>query len=178
MAVGLVFISPYAVVLLAGEDFIPSVIVARIVAPLLVVVGLSSLFGMQILYPLGHINIMIRAVILASIVDIVTNFLFIGTMAQVAAAIAYLLAEIVATCSEYIMGRKYIPIRLADRALYNYFVGSVALAVVLYFVSQFNLNNIMMVIAMSLCGFIVYALYLYFRKDMLWEMVLTLVKKR
>ncbi len=178
MTVGLIFISPYAVILLAGEDFIPSVIVARIVAPLLIVVGLSSLFGMQILYPLGHINIMIRAVILASIVDIVVNLLFISSMAHVAAAIAYLLAEIVATCSEYIMGYKHIPIRIVDGALCNYFVGSIVLAVVLYLVSLFNLNNIMMVIAMSLCGIIIYALYLYFRKDMLWGMVLTLVKKR
>lgn len=168
MSVGLYFISPYAVILFCGQDFAPAITVSQIISPLLVVVGLSSVFGMQILYPQGRINVMIKATIIASIVDVIIVFVGAGHFSQNAASIGYLMAEIVATVTIYILGKKYIPIHIMDTSLLNYFVGSVIVGGVLWSVSYLNLNNVMMTLVMLAIGASAYAAVLVARRDPLY----------
>lgn len=169
MVVGLFFVSPYAVILFCGSEFGPSIAVSRIVAPLLFIVGLSTVFGMQILYPMGHLKIMLKATLFASLVDIVVILVFVKFHSQDAAAWAYLLAEITATTSEYLLGRKIIPIKILDKTILNYLGGSVIMGGVLWGVSYLNLNNVMMTLVMMAIGTTVYAAVLVARRDPLYQ---------
>lgn len=168
MVVGLFFASPYAVILLCGGEFSPSITVSRIVAPLLFIVGLSTVFGMQILYPMGYLKIMLNATLYASLVDIVVVFVFVKYCPQDAAAWAYLLAEITATSSEYILGRKIIPIKILDKTIMNYLEGSVIMGGVLWCISFLNLNNLMMILVMLTTGIVAYASVLVAKRDSLY----------
>lgn len=168
MVVGLFFISPYAIIFLCGGEFGPSITVSRIVAPLLFVVGLSTVFGMQILYPMGHLNIMLKSTLYASIVDIVIILVFAHYHSQNAAAWAYLLAEITATTCLYWLGRDFIPIKILDKTILNYFIGSLIMGVVLWAVSYLFLNNIMMTLIMIVTGIIAYMTVLIIRRDSLY----------
>lgn len=165
MAVILYYVSPSAVFLLCGSEFEPSIAVSQIVSPLLLIVGLSSVFGMQILYPMGHVKIMIKATIVSSLVDLVILFLLVSSYAQYAAAIAYLLAELIATMTEYVLGRKYIPISLCDKRLFNYVFGSILVGVLLFFIKDIASNEIMQCIFMTIIGGGTYFLFLALRKD-------------
>ena len=168
MVVGLFFVSPYAVILFCGGEFGPSIAVSRIVAPLLFVVGLSTVFGMQILYPMGHLNIMLKATLFASVVDIIVLMVFVRFQSQDAAAWAYLLAEITATVTEYVLGRKYIPIIIKDKTILNYLGGSIVMGGVLWIVSMLNLNNVLMTLLMLAVGTAVYGIILMARRDPLY----------
>lgn len=184
MAVILYYVSPSAVILLCGSEFEPSIAVSQIVSPLLLVVGLSSVFGMQILYPMGHLNIMIRATVIASVVDLTIIFILAPYLAQDAAAWGYLTAEIAATVSEYCFGRRYIPIRIFDKSLGTYIWGSIVLSISLIFISQciHGLSNILMMCVLVLTSIIVYLGFLLYRQDQLFiqlmgQMKSILIKK-
>jgi O-antigen/teichoic acid export membrane protein len=184
MAVILYYVSPSAVILLCGLEFEPSITVSQIVSPLLLVVGLSSVFGMQILYPMGHVKIMIRATVIASVVDLTIIFILAPYLAQDAAAWGYLTAEIAATVSEYCFGRRYIPIRIFDKSLGTYIWGSIVLSISLIFISQciHGLSNILMMCVLVLTSIIVYLGFLLYRQDQLFiqlmgQMKSILIKK-
>jgi len=175
LTIGLIFVSPYAIILLCGEDFRFAILVSQITAPMLFIVGLSNVFGMQILYPLGKINIIIKSVIIASVVDILTIIILSPRLSHVAAALGYLLAEITATLFEYLMGKKYIPIMFFNKGVSNYIIASIIMAVVLYFVTKIESTNLFMTISILSAGLISYLLSLLILKDSLlkegWEVI-------
>lgn len=167
LTVGLIIASPYVVVLLCGKSFGPSVLVSQIVAPLLLIVGLSNVFGMQILYPIGRIDIIIRAALFASIVDIIVLALTINE-AQYGAALGYLLAEIVATISMYLLGKKHIPIKLFDKELTKYLLATIVMSVILLLIRLANVSDLLMIAIMMFFGILSYAIVLILLKDSLY----------
>jgi O-antigen/teichoic acid export membrane protein len=167
LTVGLIIASPYVVVLLCGKSFGPSVIVSQIVAPLLLIVGLSNVFGMQILYPIGRIDIIIRSALFASIVDIIVLALTINH-AQYGAALGYLLAEIVATTSMYLLGKQHIPIKLFDKEFTKYVLATTVMAVMLLLIRLANVTDLLMVAIMMIVGILSYAIVLILLKDSLY----------
>lgn len=178
MVVGLIIVSPYLIVVFCGDGFRPSILVSQITAPLILVVGLSSVFGMQILYPMGKIKIMIKSAAFASIVDLLIVVLLTKNLREDATAIGYLCAEITATCSEVLLGKNFIPIKLRDKHLLLYVIGSAIMALGLYFISLTNLSNIIMVIVMCVVGIIIYGIILMLRKDFIYLSIRNMVLKR
>jgi O-antigen/teichoic acid export membrane protein len=167
LTIGLIIASPYAVVLLCGDSFEPAVLVSQIIAPLLLIVGLSNVFGMQILYPIGRIDIIIKAAIFASIIDILVLILTIK-QSQTGAALGYLCAEIVATVSMYILGKKHIPIRVFDKSLINYVVAGVFMTLLLLIIRSLNVSNLIMTLVMLIVGVFSYSIILILLKDSLY----------
>jgi O-antigen/teichoic acid export membrane protein len=167
LTVGLIIASPYAVVLLSGKSFEPAVLVSQIIAPLLLIIGLSNVFGMQILYPIGRIDIIIKAAIFASIVDILILILTVKH-SLLGAALGYLCAEIVATVSMYILGKKHIPIKVFDKSLLNYVVAVVFMTAVLLIIRLLNVSNLIMILIMSITGALSYSIILILLKDSLY----------
>lgn len=178
LTIGLVFVSPYAIILLCGEEFRPAILVSQIAAPLLIVVGLSNVFGMQILYPLGKIKIIIKSVLIASVVDILAITILSPSLSQYAAAIGYLLAEITATSSEYFMGKKFIPIKIFDRKLLNYVIASIVMAVVLYIIKEIETSDLFMTVFMFFAGAFFYLSVLACLKDKLLKEAWVMIKSK
>ena len=133
---------------------------------------------MQILYPMGHLNIMLKAALFASIVDIIVLVGLVQFQSQNAAALAYLLAEITATVTEYVLGRKYLPIIIKDKTILNYLGGSLLMGAVLWGVSMLNLNNVMMTIVMIGVGATVYGIVLMLSRDPLYLDVKQTIENR
>lgn len=177
LAVGLFAVSPYAVILLCGNAFEPAVSVSRIVSPLLIIVGLSNLIGMQILYSLGHINILIKAALYSSIVDVIV-LVITSQYAENGAAISYLCAEITALAVEYRLGRQYIPIKFKDKSIIVYIVASAVMFVALYALSLFSLSNVSMTLVMLTVGILVYSSFMIYYKDTLyWELLQKIIRR-
>lgn len=165
LTVGLIFTAPYIVVLLSGNGFIPSILAARIVSPILFVVGLSNVMGIQILYPLGQINKVIICTAIGAVVNIVMNVWLIPNYAQNGTAVAYLTAEIAVTLSMFFVGKKYLPIRFFSKALIPYISGSAIMAFILSLMSFLPFGNLMKLICMIICGSLVYVLILLLSHD-------------
>lgn len=101
LMVGLIFTSPSAVLLLSGEGFVPAILTSQIVAFNILTVGLSGVMGIQVLYPLGKINIVILCTSIGAIINVFLNVLLIPRYGHNGTAVAYMLAEMTVTVSMF-----------------------------------------------------------------------------
>ena len=165
LMVGLIFTSPSAVLLLSGEGFVPAILTSQIVAFNILTVGLSGVMGIQVLYPLGKINIVILCTSIGAIINVFLNVLLIPRYGHNGTAVAYMLAEMTVTVSMFFIGKRYIPIRFLKRQHLNYVLGSVVMGVCLYFISWLGLGNTATLVMMIIMGGIVYCVILLFLRD-------------
>ena len=148
LTVGLIFTSPSIILLLSGEGFAPAVLTSQIVASNILMVGLSGVMGIQVLYPLGKINIVILCTLIGAAVNVFFNVLLIPRYGHNGTAVAYMLAEVAVTVSMFLIGRKYIPIQFLKKQHLHYVGGGIVMGGVLYFISLLGLSIISTLITM------------------------------
>lgn len=160
LTVGLIFTSPSIILLLSGEGFAPAVLTSQIVASNILMVGLSGVMGIQVLYPLGKINIVILCTLIGAAVNVFFNVLLIPRYGHNGTAVAYMLAEVAVTVSMFLIGRKYIPIQFLKKQHLHYVGGGIVMGGVLYFISLLGLSIISTLITMICVGIMVYIIVL------------------
>lgn len=100
----MVFFSFYAsevIYVLSGPAYAGAIIPMQIIMPTVLFIGITNLFGIQILVPLGREREVLKAVICGGIIDVIVNILFIPSFASSGAAIGTLIAEFVVLLVEY-----------------------------------------------------------------------------
>lgn len=73
LTVGLIFISKSAILLLSGDGFVPAILTSQIVAFNILMVGISGVMGLQVLYPMGKINIVIICTGIGAVINVLLN---------------------------------------------------------------------------------------------------------
>lgn len=178
LTVGLIFTSPSIILLLSGEGFAPAVLTSQIVASNILMVGLSGVMGIQVLYPLGKINIVILCTLIGAAVNVFFNVLLIPRYGHNGTAVAYMLAEVTVTVSMFLIGRKYIPIQFLKKQHLHYVGGGIVMGGVLYFISLLGLSIISTLITMICVGIIVYIIVLLWLKDSIGMVILSIVWRK
>ena len=86
---------------LSGDAFLPSILPIQILAPTILLIGLTNILGIQILVPLGKEKVVLKSEIAGAIVDLILNILLIPSLKASGAAIGTLAAEIVVFIIQY-----------------------------------------------------------------------------
>ena len=178
LTVGLIFTSPSIILLLSGEGFAPAVLTSQIVASNILMVGLSGVMGIQVLYPLGKINIVILCTLIGAAVNVFFNVLLIPRYGHNGTAVAYMLAEVAVTVSMFLIGRKYIPIQFLKKQHLHYVGGGIVIGGVLYSISLLGLSIISTLITMICVGIMVYIIVLLWLKDSIGMVILSIVWRK
>lgn len=172
MALGVFFESPYLIHVMCGSGFEPSIPVLMITASIIFVIGLSNVFGMQILYPLGKINLVNICTAIGAGVSLLVNVLLIPRMGAIGAAIATIAAETSVTLSMYLIGREYIPFRIRWSWLSDYVIGTALMALALVVLRHFvHLSDFWMMLVVLVTGVVVYCGYLMLRGNSFYREV-------
>ncbi len=178
LTVGLIFCAPSLVTALCGAKFENSILPSQIIAPIILMVAISNVFGIQVLFPKGKINIVTFCCGIGAIMDLILNLCLIPFFSYVGTSIAYLGAEVATTVSMYFIGRKYLPITYFKRSHLNYILGGILMAIVLYAVSRLNLPVLSILIIQGCSGILLYFVFLIICKDALLMQVLSKFRKR
>lgn len=178
LCISLIFTSHDAILLLSGASFEPAILASQIVAVTIISVGLSNIMGMQILYPIGKINIVILCTFIGAVVNTVLNVMLIPAYQHNGTAIAYMLTEFVITLSMFLIGRKYYPIRFFKRQHLNYLFATLIMAVSLYYIGTLQYDTIMSFVLMVVVGIIEYGVILLMLRDPIIMMVIETIKQR
>lgn len=178
LAIGLIFTSKSAVLLLSGDGFYPAILASQIVAVNIISIGISGVMGIQILYPLGKINIVIFCTFLGAIINIIANILLIPDYGHYGTAVAFALTEFVVTFSMFLIGKKYIPIQLLKRQHLNYVTSGVLMGVALFIIAEQNYSNIVTLILMLLVGVLVYGICLMALHDPICKMIIDTITSK
>lgn len=176
----LMITAPLIVRLLCGSEFAPAVLSSQIVAPVILLVGISNVMGIQVLYPKGKINLVITSCLIGAITDLILNICLIPSFSYEGTAVAYLGAEVATTFSMYFIAREYLPIRYIHKSHLVYLLGSVLMAVMM--VSALRLlpySDLPLLIIIGLSGILVYGITLLIGRDaLLWNLINRLIKRQ
>jgi O-antigen/teichoic acid export membrane protein len=133
--------------------------------------------GMQVLYPIGKINTVVKCTIYGAITNVILNLALIPFLSFNGTAIAYLGAEVATTLSMYIIAKQDMPIKFFKKDNLTYFVGGLLMILSIFAVAALlKANNLIMLIAETLIGFGIYSLYLIYKKDQFANLVITKIK--
>ena len=178
MTIGLMVLATPVTMIFCGEAYIPAIPVLYLNAPVIVLISLTNLMGIQILYPMDRVNLVIWSVTGAAIINCILNFILIPTQAANGAAIATLIAEFSVFCFQLAFGRRYYPFKISDIFNLKYIVSSLAMGISVFLISAIPESDILKLIFGISSGLLIYTIFLYVTKDTLFIEIISTLKNK
>ena len=177
ITIGLIFCAPSLITALCGVKFEHSILPSQIIAPIILMVAISNVFGIQVLFPKGKINIVTLCCGIGAVADLILNLCLIPFFSYIGTSIAYLGAEVATTVSMYFIGRKYIPIIYFKKSHFTYALGCIVMAFALYGLSLLQLPTLIILLLQGCCGVLAYFIILCICKDEMLVRILSKIKR-
>lgn len=177
VTIGLIFCAPSLITALCGVKFEHSILPSQIIAPIILMVAISNVFGIQVLFPKGKINIVTLCCGIGAVADLILNLCLIPFFSYIGTSIAYLGAEVATTVSMYFIGRKYIPIIYFKKSHLTYALGCIVMAFALYGLSLLQLPTLTILLLQGCCGVLAYFIILCICKDEMLVQILSKIKR-
>ena len=101
ISLGLFLYAPEIIIVFSGSQYLDAIPTMQIAAPLVILIGLGSIFGPQLLISSGKEKIFFIATVFGMITSVVLNVILIRLFRDKGAAIATIMAELVVTGIAY-----------------------------------------------------------------------------
>lgn len=176
ICVFLIYASPYAVRLLCGNAFDPSILCVQILAPIIVFLAISSLMGTQILYPMGEIKIINRYCAIGAALDLTLSFVLVPLLAQMGTSISYAITEFCVMLLAINAAKEKIHINILNVEIKHYLIGTVVLALLFFIITYAPFNDIIMLLILCIVGVVVYLFLLLLFKDPIIQYIYDFIK--
>ncbi len=175
---GICAIIKYFVPWFYGTDYLAVIPLVYILSPLIIIIGLNNVIGIQFLVPTKQQNKYILAVILGSVINVILNAILIPIFKTTGAAIASVTAELLILIVELHYIRKVIPnFNLLKNALKYLIFGFIMFIITFYSGNLFE-STIYGTLFQIIVGFSIYVLLLILSKDQfLYQYILSYLKK-
>ena len=167
IAFGIFALAPTLIFIFCGNSFAQAVTTTRILSFVVIAIGMSNLFGMQILYPMGRMKIVNISVTIGASINLFLNIFLIHFFSQDGAAIATIIAESSVMATQIIMSRKYLPFHIINRWSLNYIISTLIMFSVCQLLCQLEMLQFLKLILIPIVGAIVYITVLLILKDTL-----------
>ena len=105
---GVLAIGEEIIPIFLGEEFFQSIGVFRLVSSLFIIIGLSNVFGMQIMIPYGKEKKFTIILSIAAIINFIVNLILIPKLSYYGATYATIFAELIVTVWMYFEVKKII----------------------------------------------------------------------
>lgn len=147
----------------AGYEPVVGIIIAT--SPIIILTGISNLLGMQFLLPTQRQKQYTIAVSMASIINVIFNFVLIPKYKALGAVAASVMAETVAILVEILYIYKYIDWKKIIGSVIKYICISIIMGIGVWIVGQTQTDTIFVTIIQILVGVIIYLIMLVVTKD-------------
>ena len=176
ICVGMALLAKPIIMVLFGETYNPSVSVLMIWAPIIVSIGLSQVYGKDILYSLGHETLMTKCTFVGMVVFLVVGVPAIMHFSIVGAALASFFAETAVTGCMMLFGKKWHSCTIMRRDNLAYVLASLIMGSAVYISTiSFNTYLLKLLVGVSI-GPIVYFGVLGIMHNSIFNEVLQFVK--
>ena len=156
-------ISDELIYIFAGRHYADAATTLDILIVVVLLVGLSNVFGLQVLTPMGKDKHLTFAVLLGTIVSLVLNFILIPLYQENGAAITSIIAEFVVTMATVYFATKFVKLDFD----YNFILKSLVFSIPICFFSKglsyLNANYLFVLIGTSVMTciyFVIVQLYI------------------
>lgn len=164
---GLMLLAAPVTYVFCGEDYTAAIPVLLLNAPVVVFISLTNIMGIQILYPMDKINIVIWSVTGGAVANLLFNLVFIPMWGATGAALSTLIAEFTVLVVQIVMGRRYYPFAVRELFQGHYLLATVIMsAAVLAVTIPVDDNWLKLAVGIP-AGLITYYISLYLMRDSL-----------
>lgn len=177
-AVGLSVLSEPIILLLSGSKYTEAIPVMRMMNPIIVVIGMGSLLGSQILIPMGKEKYTLVSEIIGAVSNFTLNIILIQKYKAFGAAIATLTAEALVTATQLFFARKYFSLKRFFYPMLVYLFDAGIMAVVVLFFGSFFESQITRLFVGILAGVATYVLVLVIEKNGCTLGIISSVKRK
>lgn len=139
-----------------GPGYDKAALLVMILSPLIIIVGLSNVFGLQFLIPNNEDKKFTMAIILGAVTNFLLNCIMIKNWGSYGAALASIIAELVVTITMLIMVRKHIDFVHVLLDSWKYFLSGSAMYLVCSWYSRLFSFGFMNLILTIIIGALVY----------------------
>ncbi len=129
---GLTLVSDYFVPWFYGPGFEKIILLLKVAAPIIVLIGINSTTALEYLVPTRRQNVFSHALLIGAGTNFCLNLVFIYYFQSVGAAVASVIAEFVINAVELYVVRKEISLKRIFAEGKNYFLAGLFMAAVLY----------------------------------------------
>jgi O-antigen/teichoic acid export membrane protein len=148
-----------------GDGYDKVIILIRILAFLILAIGINNVTGMQYLIPTKRQNIFTITVILGASTNFIMNLILIPLLQSVGAAIASVAAETVIAVVQIIIVRKELnPLTILKEGIHYYISGTI-MAILIFILEYYLIPSITNTAILVLSGGIIYFGVLFVLKD-------------
>lgn len=178
ICIGLIVVAPPLIRLFSGPTFLPAILTLQLISPIIVAIGMSNLVGLQVLYPLGKINLVTTSTCVGAAINFMLNCMLIPNYSHYGAATATAAAEISVVLTQLIIARKYIPFKLLDSNIIRYFICSLIMGCVCYYINTLIIYDVLSLFITGFAGIITYGAMLILIRDKIALEILKIINFR
>lgn len=142
----------------AGKDFIEASSVLKILSVLSLLIGISNVFGMQVLTPMSKDKYLTYSVVFGTVLSLLLNFLLIPVYKEIGAAISNIIAETAVTVATIYFANKFISIRLDYVFILKTIIISLPILLISSLVHKVSGNPIVILVLTFIITFLYYLL--------------------
>lgn len=162
---GLSLLSNEIILIISGKEYIAASLAMKILNPIILIIGLSHLIGLQILVPIGKEKYTLYSFGAGAIASFILNILLIPKFSYNGAAVATLVAESSVTLTQLYFGWEYMKDKIYTKSKLSYIIGSLLIIIVVLLVKKMFINDIYILLISISLSVLVYALTLIIMKD-------------
>lgn len=172
MTIGVIIISNRLIPLYLGEDFVPAAPVFALLAPLIIIIGMASVWGQTVLIPLKKNKIYTISISVGAVANIIANTILVPRMGAIGASIGTLIAEGLVTIVQINAVKSLLEIKMIDmlKVNINYICGGLLVLLIGKILDIIFPQSLWSLIILVSIGALGYVSYLVARKD--WLIVL------
>ncbi len=165
LSTGLIAISNNLIPWYLGDGYNKAADILKILSPLIVIIGISNVLGVQFLLPSGEDKKYTLALVLGACINLILNLIFINKLGSYGAAIATIIAELLITICMCYFVRNDIKLKKILEISWHYIVASILMFGICFTISTKLEASIFNTFFIILCGIIIYFIILLCLND-------------
>ncbi|MBP9689719.1 MAG: flippase [Bacteroidia bacterium] len=179
IGVGMFLLAPELLFVFSGAAFSDALIAMRLLSFLPLFIGLSNLFGMQILSASGNDKLVLKSVFIGMLINVVLNVILVPKFAHNGAALAIVITEGIVTLVTFYFAFKKFAIRFNTKRFARDFAACVTfLPLIWLFKTYLTSPSLIIVGSLTACAIIYLSLqHFWFKNEFVNQAIVTVKKK-
>jgi len=164
-SVGVFMLAKPIILIFTGAGYTEAISTLRILSPVILILGLSNLIGVQILLSHGKEKFTLISTSIGAVTNFLLNLLLIPYFNHNGAAIATIVAEISVTITQIYFGYSYLKGNISFKNILQYLIGSVLIIITCLTVNYYFGNILIITVLSILLSNLIYFSFLFLIKN-------------
>ncbi|MGJ1416665.1 flippase [Sphingobacterium multivorum] len=177
IVISCMILSSTIIAIFCGPNYAPAIDSLTLISPIILIIGLSSFLGIQILYPQGKDSIIVVSTIIGVIINIFLNLILIPQFGSDGACISANLGQLMTLAMLFVLGRKYIFLKWS-KAYLNYLLASILMMGSMYWLTNLQVHPLLKVgFSIAIGGFSYFTVLFLTKDEFIFGILGTLKRK-